>query len=130
MKILDYFKWSRSSDSKRKVDFVSEYWLPFWKSWSQSIRKSHPEAILFIQPPLFKPPPAMSESDTKGRAAYSPHFYDGQHDGCLCRLNADTHLFDIGLTMMTRHWNWFNSSTIHVLRKRVSFFSSLKVMRN
>ncbi|KAG8965423.1 hypothetical protein FRC05_003260 [Tulasnella sp. 425] len=107
MKILDYFKWSRSSDSKRKVDFVSEYWLPFWKSWSHRIRESHPEAILFIQPPLFKPPPAMSGSDIKGRAAYSPHFYDG-------------------LTMMTRHWNWFNSSTIHVLRKRIHVIQSIK----
>ncbi|KIO29472.1 hypothetical protein M407DRAFT_227596 [Tulasnella calospora MUT 4182] len=108
MKILDYFKWSRNSESKRKIDFVAEYWLPFWKSWSQSIRKAHPEAIVFIQPPLFKPPPNMSESDMKGRVAYSPHFYDG-------------------LTMITRHWNWFNSSTIHVLRKRIHIIQSFKV---
>ncbi|KAG8908182.1 hypothetical protein FRB99_008725 [Tulasnella sp. 403] len=75
MSIPDYFKYSRREPGKR-IDFVNEYWLPHWKAWATRIRESHPEAIHFLQPPLFKPPPPMLESDIKGRAAYSPHFYD------------------------------------------------------
>ncbi|KAG8865400.1 hypothetical protein FRB96_000290 [Tulasnella sp. 330] len=122
----DYFKWSRSkttdggsvksqdsqfssrsSGKKQKVDFLTEYWLPYWRKWAKRIRQSHPEAIHFIQPPLFSPPPPMLEADLKGRVAYSPHFYDG-------------------LTMMTRHWNWFNSNTVNVLRKRIHVVQSFK----
>ncbi|KAG9025671.1 hypothetical protein FRB95_009916 [Tulasnella sp. JGI-2019a] len=119
----DYFKWSRTKVSdgvssvksqgskasirKQKVDFLNEYWLPHWQMWTNRIRQSHPEAINFIQPPLFSPPPPMVEADLRGRVAYSPHFYDG-------------------LTMLTRHWNWFNSNTVNVLRKRIHIVQSFK----
>ncbi|KAG8928485.1 hypothetical protein FRC02_006854 [Tulasnella sp. 418] len=102
----NYFGRSRVNPNK-KVSFVEEYWLPHWKSWVSRIRVAHPETIHFIQPPLFTPPPKISANDILGRACYSPHFYDG-------------------LTLMTRHWNWFNSNTIAVLRNKLHVVQSFK----
>ena len=74
--IPDYFNRSRRQPA-RKIDFVNEYWLPHWKKWARRIRQAHPEAIHFVQPPLFTPPPHIDAADLQGRACYSPHYYDG-----------------------------------------------------
>lgn len=94
--VPDYFKAS-PSDMDRDVIFLEDYWRPHWQAFAARIRKAHPEAILFVAPPVFAPPPPIPGEDLKGRCCYSTHYYDG-------------------LTLITRHWHWFNADALGVLR--------------
>lgn len=79
------------------VEFIEDYWKPHWEAYARLVRESDPETIVFIHPPVFGIPPIIGEEHLKGRCAYSGHYYDG-------------------LTLVTRHWNWFNADALGLLR--------------
>ncbi|KAF8888271.1 glycoside hydrolase family 5 protein [Infundibulicybe gibba] len=94
----DYFKFLPGGE---QVEFIADYWRPHWSRFSKRIRSAQPEAIIFVQPPVFAIPPTISEEELRGRCAYSGHYYDG-------------------LTLVTRHWNWFNADALGLLRGKYS----------
>ena len=81
--------------------FTAEYFRPHWQKWAARIRSAHPEAVHFLQPPVFVPPPPLDEADVRGRLAYSTHYYDG-------------------LTLVSRHWHWYNADAVGVMRGKYS----------
>ncbi|GJN88566.1 hypothetical protein Rhopal_001532-T1 [Rhodotorula paludigena] len=96
----DYFKLFRGQgegSGAREVDFGADYWLPHWKAWAPQVRSWHPEAIHFIHSPVFQIPPKIAGPEIQNRACHSSHFYDG-------------------LTLVTKHWNWFNADALGILR--------------
>ncbi|KAI4525739.1 glycoside hydrolase family 5 protein [Schizophyllum commune Loenen D] len=95
----DYFR--ALPGTSEDIEFVADYWRPHFEAFAARIRQSQPEAILFIEPPVFAEPPEIGEDVLKGRAAYSAHYYDG-------------------LTLVTRHWNWFNADALGLLRGKYS----------
>lgn len=83
--------------------FGSKYWKEHWQAHARTIRAAHPEAIHFVHTPVFKIPPALAHlPEVQNRAAFSTHFYDG-------------------VTLVTKHWNWFNYDAIGVLRGKYRF---------
>ena len=104
----DYFL-TTPSNPDTKVNYVEDFWRMHWFSYASQVRLHHPEAIHFIQPPVFEIPPSLPESFLKGRACAVPHYYDG-------------------LTLMTKHWNWFNADALGILRgKYWSVLQAVKV---
>lgn len=99
----DYFRFlpSSSSHSRTEVDFLEDFYLPQITAYFTAIRAIHPRAIAFVQAPVFVIPPSIPESLLAGRACAAPHYYDG-------------------LTLVTRHWNWFNADALGMIRGRYS----------
>ncbi|GAA5928625.1 hypothetical protein JCM10213_002518 [Rhodosporidiobolus nylandii] len=92
-----------------EIDFGRDCWLPHWKAWAPVVRKFHPEAILFVHSPVFQVPPKIEGPELQNRVAHSTHFYDG-------------------LTLVTKHWNWFNADALGILRgKYASIVLGVKV---
>lgn len=95
-------------ESDHTTYFIKTHWLEHWQAFATRIRQSHPEAILFVAPPVFAQPPSISDDQLKGRCCYSAHYYDG-------------------LTLVSRHWNWFNADALGLLRGKYS--STLPAVR-
>ncbi|WWD10145.1 hypothetical protein V865_008279 [Kwoniella europaea PYCC6329] len=80
-----YFK----PPGKTEIDFIEEFWRVHYTKFIKRIRQSHPNAISFINPPVFEEPPDLSEDVKGGRIALSSHFYDG-----LTLLNKRRHVYN------------------------------------
>ncbi|KAI7848728.1 glycoside hydrolase superfamily [Circinella umbellata] len=71
------------------------YWLEFIKLYSTQLLEIHPDAILFIQPPIMERAPSMPSTLTN--LALCPHWYDG-------------------LTLVKKKWCSYNVDYINLKR--------------
>ncbi len=92
---------ARHPGTERPVDFLREFWKPFVLRFTAALRAVHPQAILFIEPPVNAlPPPFDQPEDPKTRICFTPHWYDG-------------------ITLLNKEFNpWFTVDIIGILRGR------------
>ncbi|WVF72138.1 hypothetical protein IAT40_006950 [Kwoniella sp. CBS 6097] len=93
---------------KEDADFIEDFWRAHYVAYIKRIRQSHPNAISFVNPPIFEEPPDLSEDVKEGRVAMSPHFYDG-------------------LTMLGKRRHLFNADAVGLQRGLTNFFSAIKL---
>ncbi|KAI9484827.1 glycoside hydrolase superfamily [Zychaea mexicana] len=77
------------------TESYAHYWLNFIKDYSDSLLEVHPDAILFVQPPIMEQAPSMPPSLKK--MALTPHWYDG-------------------LTLVKKKWCSYNVDYINLKR--------------
>ncbi|WWC90036.1 uncharacterized protein L201_004966 [Kwoniella dendrophila CBS 6074] len=100
---VQYFK----PPGKTEIDFIEEFWRVHYTNFLKRIRQSHPNAISFVNPPVFEEPPDLSEDVKQGRIALSSHFYDG-------------------LTLLNKRRHVFNADAVGLQRGLTNMFSALK----
>nr|XP_019042696.1 hypothetical protein I302_08401 [Kwoniella bestiolae CBS 10118]OCF21626.1 hypothetical protein I302_08401 [Kwoniella bestiolae CBS 10118] len=98
-----YFK----PPGKTEIDFIEDFWRIHFTKYIKRIRQSHPNAISFINPPVFEEPPDLSEDVKQGRIALSSHFYDG-------------------LTLLNKRRHVFNADAVGLQRGLTNILSALK----
>lgn len=94
-------------------NWKATYWKDFFDGWISTIRKHSPECVVFIQPPIFEPPPPtlLSSGTNLDRMGYSPHFYDA-------------------LTVMKGHWNkHWNVDILRLLRGPQDIMTKVKALK-
>ncbi|KAF9983902.1 hypothetical protein BGZ75_004542 [Mortierella antarctica] len=76
------------TDQRRLIDWVHDHWLPFARHVIERVRKVHTTAILFLEPPVYSPPPDLVKPNSKEATdpkvdeelltnmVYAPHHYD------------------------------------------------------
>ena len=73
----DYFAKTPQGDVINDELWMQRYLLPHVKAYIDAIRKTHKEAMILLQPPVWFIPPKLDPESLGGRVVYSPHFYDG-----------------------------------------------------
>lgn len=89
-------------------DFMEHFWKRHYIQYIAGLRKHHPKAISFLNPPVFGSPPDLDEDVKQGRMALTPHFYDG-------------------LTMLGKRRHKFNADAVGLQRGNVGMLGAIKI---
>jgi len=91
---LQMISWITSGSVRNQLPFalvvVGKYlWTGHYTGYLSQVRESHPNAIAFVNPPIFKEPANLPEELKRGRVALSSHYYDGltmlgKRESCRC----------------------------------------------
>ncbi len=98
----DYFgKHPRTGEVVDYEYFTNHYFMDFFRSYRDSIREHHKDAIILLQGPTMELPPNIKGSaDDEENLVYATHWYDG-------------------ITLMTKKWNrTWNVDVVGILRGR------------
>jgi Cellulase (glycosyl hydrolase family 5) len=98
----DYFCFSPKSGAKIDYEkFTNTFFLEHFRTWRDSIRSVHKDAMILCQAPVLEIPPNIKGTkDDDPRLVFASHYYDG-------------------LTLLTKHWNrYYNVDVFGVMRGR------------
>ncbi|CCD26330.1 hydrolase NDAI_0H01560 [Naumovozyma dairenensis CBS 421] len=100
----DYF--SKNDVTNENIDdhyFINNHFVEYYENLHSRFREIDKEALLFLQPPVFKEPPKIKDTSLiDNRTVCACHFYDG-------------------LSLMFKTWNkYFNVNTFGIVRKKYS----------
>lgn len=72
--IDDYF--SRDPKTGSLVDFLQDFYMPFVKKFSMSIKAVNPSMYIFFEPVPNEYPPVVTKEFDDESYVYAPHWYD------------------------------------------------------
>ncbi|KAG0249657.1 hypothetical protein BG011_009046 [Mortierella polycephala] len=111
----DYFArgpWKTGSQSKPPlIQWVPDQWLPFAKRVTQIVRKIHPTAILFLEPPVYVPPPTLVQDSAEKTG-------DGSDGTLLDNMVYAPHHYDDLVLLTKRYLGWVNIDLLGLSRGR------------
>jgi len=82
-RLLKPHYFSKHPQTGRKIDFLKDYGVPFWKRASKAIRAEMPDAIIFAEPvlnmrdPMAFEKPEIDDAEIGSGYVWAKHWYDG-----------------------------------------------------
>ncbi|KAI1291263.1 hypothetical protein EDD11_009031 [Mortierella claussenii] len=128
-----------------KISWVQDHWLPFARRVAEVVRRVHPTAILFLEPPVYVPPPDLLNAAASYDKDGAPPTVDatdelevtngsGQGQGqdpnaeLMTNMAYAPHHYDDLVLLTKRYLGWINIDLLGLSRGRnKSLLGSIKL---
>lgn len=100
------------TEPRRLINWVQDHWLPFARHVIERVRKVHATAILFLEPPVYSPPPALVKPTSTGAT------YCNVNEELLTNMAYAPHHYDDLVLLTKRYLGWINIDLLGLSRGR------------
>ncbi|KAF9425352.1 hypothetical protein BGZ76_003300 [Entomortierella beljakovae] len=116
----DYFSIGPSKDSvsnNEPINWVNDHWLPFAKRVTDVIRNVHPTALIFLEPPVYVPPPHLGSKDQPADTKTSGD-KDAEYSSLTQNMVYAPHHYDDLVLLTKKYLGWINIDILGLSRGR------------
>ncbi|KAF9109216.1 hypothetical protein BGX27_007855 [Mortierella sp. AM989] len=115
----DYFargpSTTKSPLKQELIQWVPDHWLPFAKRVIEVVRRVHPTAILFLEPPVYVPPPDLTSRVSPANLEAEEN---NQNDVLTSNMVYSPHHYDDLVLLTKKYLGWINIDLLGLSRGR------------